>query len=332
MVHIEHRDMHQHFYQYKPGLDMIDDDRDLTMETLRLPEHVGAGEVRRMILRGGLELCITEYRMFAERITTFKGTDSLVELNYCLKGGGVFEVAGQRVEIRANEWQLLLMKDVLASMKHEPGREMCFLGIRMKEEDFREYVRAGMDGEASPVPRLPEGRTFHAANRPITPEIGEVLRQLAGQARNETLKRLYMESKTMELLLLSLRQYYASEGGQRTKSVLRGNDLDKIKRARAVLLDRMVNPPALLELARLVGLNDNKLKLGFKEVFGNTVFGVLREMRLEHARRCMEEGGMNVGEAACAVGYSNPGHFAEAFRNKYGIQPHTLLVRGKSSV
>lgn len=52
MVHIEHRDMHQHFYQYKPFLEMIDD-HDLTMEVLRLPEHVGEGEVRRLILRGG---------------------------------------------------------------------------------------------------------------------------------------------------------------------------------------------------------------------------------------------------------------------------------------
>jgi len=41
---------------------------------------------------------------------------------------------------------------------------------------------------------------------------------------------------------------------------------------------------------------------------------------------------MNVSETAYAVGYSNPGHFAEAFRRKYGIQPHTLLHRAKISV
>jgi AraC family transcriptional activator of pyochelin receptor len=329
MVHIEHRDMHQHFYQYKPALEMIDEP-DWTMETLRLPEHAGEGEVRRMILRGGLELCIAEYRMSAERTTTFTGTESLVELNYCLEGGGVFEASGRRVEIKPNEWQLLLMKDIHAVMKHEPNKEMRYLGIRMKEADFRDYVRAGMDGEELPVPRLRQDQTFHTSSCPITPEIGEVLQQLMRQARDEALRRLYMESRTMELLLLSLRQLFASGGGEQAKSVLRGDDLDKIQCARAVLFERMDDPPALLELARLVGLNDYKLKLGFKEVYGNTVFGLLREMRLEKARHCLETGRMNVSEAAYAVGYSNPGHFAEAFRGKYGIRPHTLLVRGKS--
>ncbi|QTH40155.1 helix-turn-helix domain-containing protein [Cohnella sp. LGH] len=331
MVHIEHRDRHQHFYQYKPFLEMIDD-HDLTMEVLRLPEHVGEGEVRRLILRGGMELCITEYRMRDERVTTFKGSEALVELNYCLEGGGLFEVSGRRFEVKPNEWQLLLMKDLYAVMKHEPDRKMHFLGIRMKESDFREYVGAGEGEEATAVPRLRGAQPFYAASRPMTPEIGAVVRELAARARQETMPRLYMESKTLELLLLSLRQYFLPEDGGGAKSILRGNDLDKIKRAQAVLRERMDSPPTLLQLARLVGLNDNKLKLGFKEVFGNTVFGVLREMRLEQAKLCLEQGTMNVSETAYAVGYSNPGHFAEAFRRKYGIQPHTLLHRAKISV
>ncbi|SHE13431.1 Adenosine deaminase [Chlamydia abortus] len=49
------------------------------------------------------------------------------------------------------------------------------------------------------------------------------------------------------------------------------------------MLERMANPPSLLELSRMIGINDNKLKIGFKELYGTTVFGYLREKRLEKA-------------------------------------------------
>jgi AraC family transcriptional regulator, transcriptional activator of the genes for pyochelin and ferripyochelin receptors len=43
-------------------------------------------------------------------------------------------------------------------------------------------------------------------------------------------------------------------------------------------------PPSLLELSRQIGLNDYKLKLGFKQLFGNTVFGYVWEQRMQQAR------------------------------------------------
>ena len=53
------------------------------------------------------------------------------------------------------------------------------------------------------------------------------------------------------------------------------------------------------------------------------------------ARDLLLAGETNVAAAACAVGYSNPGHFARAFQAEFGIAPGQLtranrpLVRGK---
>ncbi|WP_249664415.1 helix-turn-helix transcriptional regulator, partial [Lysinibacillus sp. D4B1_S16] len=74
----------------------------------------------------------------------------------------------------------------------------------------------------------------------------------------------------------------------------------------------------LMELSRLIGLNDFKLKKGFKEMYGTTVFGYLREKRLEQASLLLQNGTMNVMEVANAVGCSNPSHFAEVRKEKYG--------------
>lgn len=83
----------------------------------------------------------------------------------------------------------------------------------------------------------------------------------------------------------------------------------------------MDDPPSLLALARQVGLNDFKLKRGFRQVFGTTAFGYLHDQRMERARQLLEERRFNVTEVACTVGYANPSHFAAAFKRKFGVNP-----------
>ncbi|MNI64355.1 Regulatory protein PchR [compost metagenome] len=80
----------------------------------------------------------------------------------------------------------------------------------------------------------------------------------------------------------------------------------------------------------MIRLNDYKLKVGFKDMYGSTVFGYLRDQRLEKAFLLLQQGNMNVNETSCAVGYSNSSYFAEAFRDKYGVNPGEF-VRGSSS-
>jgi AraC-like DNA-binding protein len=70
---------------------------------------------------------------------------------------------------------------------------------------------------------------------------------------------------------------------EKRSRVLSKSDANKIKRAEEILLQQMDSPPSLLELAKKVDLNDYKLKLGFKELFGTSAFAYLREKRMEQA-------------------------------------------------
>lgn len=78
---------------------------------------------------------------------------------------------------------------------------------------------------------------------------------------------------------------------------------------------------SLSDLSRRFYINEFKLKRGFREQYGTTVFGYLRRKRMEHAMMRLKQTGASVLEAATAVGYSNPSHFARAFRDAYGVNP-----------
>ncbi|MGD1918600.1 MAG: helix-turn-helix transcriptional regulator [Pleurocapsa sp.] len=83
----------------------------------------------------------------------------------------------------------------------------------------------------------------------------------------------------------------------------------------------MENPPSLLALAKLVGLNDYKLKLGFRHCYETTVFVYLRSQRLEKARQLLLETNLSVSEIARIVGFSSLSRFGAAFKRQFGISP-----------
>jgi len=135
------------------------------------------------------------------------------------------------------------------------------------------------------------------------------------------LKCIYLESKALELIALFFK---ASEEKESPKYSLGKREQQQILNAQSILKERLDNPPGIIELARLVGLNEYKLRLGFKEVFDNTIYGYLRQQRMLKAKELIETRELSVSEAGYMVGYSNMSHFATAFKNEFGITPGQL--------
>jgi len=97
------------------------------------------------------------------------------------------------------------------------------------------------------------------------------------------LKKMFLLSKAIEILVLQAEAFNRLQ--PRKKTVARTDyDRDRIHYAREYVIQHIDTPPSLSELARVAGLNEYKLKYGFKEIFRTTVFGYLAEKRLELAR------------------------------------------------
>lgn len=106
-------------------------------------------------------------------------------------------------------------------------------------------------------------------------------------------------------------------------SYLKGHDIEKIYFAKKILEQNIQTPCSLIELSRKVGLNDFKLKKGFKELLGTTVFGYLLTLRMAHAKLLLEQK-RSVSEVAHEVGYKNPHHFTAAFKKRYALLPRDI--------
>ncbi|KWE81941.1 response regulator [Burkholderia territorii] len=98
-------------------------------------------------------------------------------------------------------------------------------------------------------------------------------------------------------------------------------DAALVRAASDILLRELRNPPGLDELARQVGTHEKRLSRVFRDQLGQTVFEYLRDTRLRAAKHFLAETSMGIGDIAEEIGFSTPGNFATAFRERFGITP-----------
>ncbi|MBF2048451.1 MAG: helix-turn-helix transcriptional regulator [Elainella sp. C42_A2020_010] len=162
----------------------------------------------------------------------------------------------------------------------------------------------------------------------ITPEMRVILHQILQCPYQGSIKQMYLEAKVLELSALQFAQFAEEDTACQPLARLKLDEIERLYHARDILINQPEHPPSILSLARQVGLNDFKLKQGFRQIFGTTVFGYLRDYRLEQARLLLAENQLTVQQVARAIGYSHSGYFAKAFKQKFGVSPKAYQLNG----
>ncbi len=137
---------------------------------------------------------------------------------------------------------------------------------------------------------------------------------------DEKYRPLMLTAKAPELLLYMFDMYDKS-GAKKWKHCRTTYDRERLEFARNYLLQQVANPPSLAELSRIAGINLLKLKMGFKEVFGDTVFSYLNDYRLQKAQEEIAGGNKSMTQLAFELGFSSPQHFSMAYKKKFGRAP-----------
>ena len=143
------------------------------------------------------------------------------------------------------------------------------------------------------------------------------IQDLLNSRQQPYIKRLLLEAKILELLAETHQE--TAPAGENI-FVINEGDKARLMEAKKLVEDNLRTPCSLIELSRKTGLNDFKLKKGFKILFGNTVFGYLAELRMNTARQLLQQG-CSVGEVAETVGYKNAHHFTAAFKKRFAMLP-----------
>ena len=159
----------------------------------------------------------------------------------------------------------------------------------------------------------------------ISPSMAIVLNQMFHYNLNPSIKNLYYKGKGYELLSLFFNRN-EDPNAEQCPFLIDEENVLKIKKAKEIIIANMAEPPGLQELADQIGLNLKKLKMGFKQIYGDTVYGFLFDHKMEYARQLLDSGSYNVNEVGLKIGYSTGSHFIAAFKKKFNTTPKKYLM------
>lgn len=157
----------------------------------------------------------------------------------------------------------------------------------------------------------------------FTPAIQWVIHEIKNCNRQGALKRMYIETKIKELLIL---QFETLIEKVTPKDLIDEEDYIKLQEAKLILNKDYVHAPTLPELSRMISLNEFKLKKGFKACYGITVRSYIIELRMKHAKELFQSKHISVSEVAYKCGYKDVSHFSAAFKTFYGYSPQKFKI------
>ncbi|KUN16733.1 AraC family transcriptional regulator [Streptomyces antibioticus] len=122
------------------------------------------------------------------------------------------------------------------------------------------------------------------------------------------------------LLRVAVTRLLRLNGGVLPRREVRSAGARVAVRARALLEERMAEPPSLEALAQELGVGSFALLRAFRDLYGMPPHAWLTDARVRRARLLLD-GGTSPGEAAVAVGFSDQPHLNRHFSRIVGVPP-----------
>ncbi|TWH46123.1 helix-turn-helix transcriptional regulator [Sporomusa sp. KB1] len=286
-----------------------------------IPEAVGKGYCRRIVVKPSMKISIGDMTFHEKMAMGGRQDNSLLRLAFCLGEGFLWRMEGnkQEYEIACGESCIFNRNQGISIISsYHPGQRILGLNIELDFEIITSLMQHW--GKEHVNTRLSYGSSVFG-NGKFSPAVRRILKEIMNCRYREQVKRIYLEGKILELIAVYLDESIFKSEEPYSSVRLSSCDREALHQARRILDEDITCPPTLGKLAKLICLNEYKLKTGFKELFGMPVHAYIIDKRLEQARLLIEDKKLRVTEVALLVGYNDLSYFAEKFRKKYGFNP-----------
>tara|TARA_B110000090_G_scaffold83173_1_gene94673 strand:+ start:1596 stop:2519 length:924 start_codon:yes stop_codon:yes gene_type:complete len=288
-------------------------------------KNVGESSLDEITLEKGFY--VLHFQNESNQIQSFEREidSSFIQMHFCLRGNSkfLFNNGSYSFDVLDNRSILLYNPQRTLPINLEIQPKTTLVSLMISIEKFHSLFSK----ESGYIPFLSDENSNkkYYDDTEIKPTVSIVLQQIINASINSSVKELYVKGKVYELLSLHF-QKEESASGEYCPFLVDEQNVLKIRKAKDIIISRMAEPPSLQELASEIGLNLKKLKEGFKQIYGDTVYSFLLDYKLEHSRKLLESNQFNVNEVGLQVGYSTASHFIAAFKKKFGTTPKKYVM------
>ncbi len=297
----------------------------------QVKEAFGSGRYEFCGLTDGFFVTFAETEYSTPQSAYFNSPDSL--LIYLASNGDGEYVAGGGAPLSFEAPSTVL----IVEPAHQPPAAVTLAGVAryIHIVVHREVLKTLYAGSAQELPALLqtflEGELRHTTGRalPLSAAMLRCLEDVQTCPLDGRRRRIFLQSKALEIVCQALEAFDQTEcfqSPEATKLTARG-----VVKAQRFLESNYVSPPSLEALAVEVGLSRSALCTGFRQIFGQSVFDYVQDLRMQRALALLSEGDDPITQIAYAVGYNRSSSFSVAVHRHFGTTPSKLRQRGAQS-
>ncbi|SMG44350.1 helix-turn-helix domain-containing protein [Arenibacter troitsensis] len=288
-------------------------------------ENIAQGSFEEVLIEDGFYVLKIQNDGIHNQTVTREIDSSFIQFHFCLKGSAKFVFNEGRYVLEVNEDNSLLLYNTQVDLPLNLvlNANSWMVSIIMTIRKFHSLFSK----EADYIPFLsPDNKDKkYYSQEAVSPAIAVVLSQVMNYNLHRSIKGLYIKGKVYELISLYFNKSQDADVEQ-CPFLVDEDNVKRIRKAKEIIISRMAEPPSLQDLSEEIGLSLKKLKEGFKQIYGDSVYSFLFDYKMEYARKMLESGKHNVNEVGLKVGYSTSSHFIAAFKKKYSTTPKKYLM------
>lgn len=301
----------------------VDFDAQNTIVQNSFPKEIGTDYMEHICLQEDLFFMKTDYRFLQKTRIEAQQNERKFVITFSLKGKGSYTNRDDAQVIPFQEgFTTISLLDQTEGFRDFQTKEISQVRLILRENfltrNLKESVQEKYLSNSSTHLNLVKFAPTSIASQLVIQEI------FRSPYQGE-LASFYLQSKVLELLSFELSHLSDKESSK--QRVLDAYDKERIYKAKEILLKSMQSPPSIGELAKLVHLNETKLKIGFKEIFRMSPYQLLFKHKMHYAKKMLESGDFNINEVAYKTGYKYANNFTNAFFKEFGFLPKTFKIR-----
>ena len=250
---------------------------------------------------------------------TISGT---IELYFMLEGTveSRFKGLHDDVPLPARTHNLIHTPEPVHVNRLDGREDLAAMIIRLDRDFFASSIGADDAWSEQVTIDLERNRPFSGVpgRQTITPQMLCLIDDIRNCSVTGPMRNLLIQSRVLELVALEVDQFRKPIA---TQQLLPVDEAEKLHQLKAYLETHFLEDHSLAGLSRYCALNEFKVKKGFRQLFGTTVFNYLRQLRMEYAGELLRHHSLSIDEIADRLRYEHAQHFSIAFKKYTGLTP-----------
>jgi AraC-like DNA-binding protein len=293
-------------------------------DVLQIPGALGEGYIRKLVFGPDFKITLHRYKLTEDLVIkrNSSGLGSELITVFFYSNEHPLEIAfNENPQVRFSEREdaaiQVTSNDLSSAIRFPAGHNVHYAVVAIKPSYLK--VLLAVDKPNATLQTITTSGSSFLFFESMTAETKTLLKHISTVNMHDGLSHFYMQIKVQELLYLLFQQLVLREGDAHYS--INSADVERLLLIRNEILSDLSTPPVLNELAQIAAMSETKLKLLFKQTFGDTIYNYYQRARMEEAALLLKQGRHSVAEVGYEMGFSNLSHFSRLFEKHYGFTP-----------